>query len=742
MKRRKKPHKLLDPRTVAVVNAAGTPDELRIVGASEGFELLAEEPGEPGKVKLKKFSMTAYTGAAMNVGFGWPVVVDLEGMQVSGQAKPILMAHDTGRIVGHTSAIDVTSQRVKVSGVISGVGEAAQEVVALAANGFPWQASIGAAIRRMEFVDRGESVKVNGRSFTGPVYVARQTVLGEVSFVPIGADSNTSANVAAQPGGVNPMFEKWLKARGYDVAKLTEGERNLLKAAFDYEQANPPAVVAGNPPTPSPTPAPAFDLQAETQRQLEAMQRSAAAEIVRQNAIRSICAAEPDLETEIEENGTKRKVNILAHAIASGWTKDQTELAVLRAARPVVQGGLAFVADGAGLQQQEQLQAMEAALCLSANLPEKSLAKHYSEKVLNAATGQHFRGTKISTVIHATIAAAGMRAAHGNVSDATIRMAIQADKMIRASGGFSTVSLAGILSAVANKAMIAAYEAQAVVWPMFAATRNHGDFKVHTRYRLDSTGSFKKVAPTGELEHVGLDEASYTNQLDTYGAIIALNRQMMLNDDLGAFLQIPTFLGRMSNIRVEEALFVLLLSNPGNFFHSSNKNLITGGGGAMTAANGIAAITAAEQKFSDLVDSNGKPVLIPPDRMLLGTANYIPARNIYEGRVKITGASQTEVNNNEHAGKYTPFKSPYVNNTAITDQDGEAITGQSSTVWWLFANPAVRAAMAVAFLNGVRVPVIESADTVFDTLGMQWRSYIDFGVGMEDPVAAVQVNGA
>jgi hypothetical protein len=42
----------------------------------------------------------------------------------------------------------------------------------------------------------------------------------------------------------------------------------------------------------------------------------------------------------------------------------------------------------------------------------------------------------------------------------------------------------------------------------------------------------------------------------------------------------------------------------------------------------------------------------------------------------------------------------------------------------------------MAFLNGNRIPVIESEDAEFDTLGMQWRAYHDFGVGFEDPVAA------
>jgi hypothetical protein len=176
--------------------AEGLPSGLRLCGASEALELLAEAAGPNGS-KLRPFAMTAYTGAAMRVdGFGLPVVVDLAGMKVPGQRLPILRQHNPDRIVGHSEKIEVTAQRLRVSGVISGVGPDAQEVLSLAGNSFPWQASLGADVGQMERVEKGADAKANGRVFAGPVYVARQTTLGEVSFVPMGADGQTAATVA------------------------------------------------------------------------------------------------------------------------------------------------------------------------------------------------------------------------------------------------------------------------------------------------------------------------------------------------------------------------------------------------------------------------------------------------------------------------------------------------------------------------------------------------------------------
>ena len=97
---------------------------------------------------------------------------------------------------------------------------------------------------------------------------------------------------------------------------------------------------------------------------------------------------------------------------------------------------------------------------------------------------------------------------------------------------------------------------------------------------------------------------------------------------------------------------------------------------------------------------------------------------------------------NPHKGLYRPYTSPYINNTAIKNENGAALTGQTATGWGLFADPAIRAAIAVAFLNGQRNPTLESSQTDFNTLGMQWRCFHDFGVGFEDPNAAMWSAGA
>jgi hypothetical protein len=120
-------------------------------------------------------------------------------------------------------------------------------VVALGKKSFPWQMSLGADAANFERIPDGEKVTVNGRSFKGPILVARGAVVREVSFVALGADAATSAGVAAQRGGDTSMnFEQWLQSKAFDPAALSEGQKAVLKAAYDAEQKPPaPVVQAG-----------------------------------------------------------------------------------------------------------------------------------------------------------------------------------------------------------------------------------------------------------------------------------------------------------------------------------------------------------------------------------------------------------------------------------------------------------------------------------------------------------------
>ncbi|MFN9416303.1 MAG: hypothetical protein ACK578_02225, partial [Pirellula sp.] len=276
------------------LDAESVPSSLRIVcDDASSINLQAAEAAEEGKPALRKFSMVAYTGGAMRLG-GWPypVVVDLAGMRVTRKSRPILKDHDRASIVGHTDDIMVGDSRLEVAGVISGVGNTAQEVIATSENGFPWQASLGANADKVVFIPEGKSATANSREFKGPVYIARKSTLGEVSFVALGADDNTTARLEA--GGVRPEEE--------DAEDPEEDMEELepVNASLDLNKS--------------------LKSQASGLSPVQKMRIEAAAESKRISVIRKVCAGK---HTESE-----------ARAIEEGWSVTKTELAVLRIERP------------------------------------------------------------------------------------------------------------------------------------------------------------------------------------------------------------------------------------------------------------------------------------------------------------------------------------------------------------------------------------------------------------------------
>lgn len=186
-------------------------------------DLQAAASGKP-----PRFSMIAYNGGAMFPGgsvSGSKVIIDLSGLKVKG-SRPIFLGHDSKRIVGHTTKIDVEAHRVVIEGVVSGTGEAANEVKASAKNGFPWKASVGADVQEVEDLRVGATATVNGRLVRGPIMIVRKSTLQESSFVPIAADDTTSVNVAAARAKRSNQTMAMSTAEKNELKQLREERRN------------------------------------------------------------------------------------------------------------------------------------------------------------------------------------------------------------------------------------------------------------------------------------------------------------------------------------------------------------------------------------------------------------------------------------------------------------------------------------------------------------------------------------
>lgn len=644
------------------------------------------EAAQDSEKKLRKFQMEAYNGGAMQ--FFWssrPVVVDLAGMEITEKPRPIFRDHDSSKVVGHTESIKNTGKVLRLSGVASASNDVAREVVDSADNGFPWQASIGAEIIRMESVDSGK-VKVNGQAFQAPINIVRASRLSEVSFVALGADDSTSARMTA--GRVitkeSPMdFQTWLIARGLDLAKLNDADKAKLQAEFDAAQKT---------------------TDDDSDAVLKAQREKAAIEAERIAAIYDVCKDNPKIQ---------------AQAIREGWTKDKAELEVLRASRPQAPA----INTGAG-------QVGLTAEVMTAGLLQATRAKTdgIDAKVLEAA---HKRWKGRLGLQELLLEAAQANGYTGRSFRADPRGVLEA--------AFSVSDITGILSNVANKALLQGYMGVDSAWRSIAAIRPVVDFKTVTSYRLTGANQYEKVAPTGEIKHGTLGELSYTNKADTYGLMLGISRTDLINDDLGALSNVPTMIGRGAAIKLNEIFWTAFMDNS-SFFASGNSNYLSGVTvGTNDSRLNIEGLTRAEQKFMDQTDADSKPLGIKPAVLLVPSSLMATGRQLMNSveirdQAALTSGGVQYGVNNPFAGMFQLVGTPYLNNSTFS--------GYSAVAWYLLANPMDIATVEVAFLNGVEVPTVETADADFNTLGIQMRGYHDFGVTKQDFRGGVKSKGS
>jgi len=194
--------------------------------------------------KLPTFSMIAYNGGIMAVDVWGSVVVDLAGMEVSDKTA-ILYSHGTyslDNVLGQTSKVE-KGDDLKASGTIMGDSEVVKQVLALAKNGFGFQASIGAKVIEYKEVQDGESVEANGQTLKGPFTFVTKSKLNEISVVALGADSKTETEIAAQGGQSKTeetnMEQKNAEKTAEEIRAAAVGEQNRILRLQDVAKDHP-----------------------------------------------------------------------------------------------------------------------------------------------------------------------------------------------------------------------------------------------------------------------------------------------------------------------------------------------------------------------------------------------------------------------------------------------------------------------------------------------------------------------
>ena len=655
---------------------------------------------------------TAYSGGKMSLP-GWknPVVVDLSGMELP-ESVPLLANHEnrTSSRIGMVSA-SVKNNVLEISGEIISEGSEAADIVAQSKAGADWQLSIGADVKECELV-RGKR-EVNGQVVDGPFYHVRKSSLREVSVVAVGADAHTSMKVTAKFDLTNPNPEE------EGVQNMNENKDVEAKADVQPEvkpeakpEAKPeikaeakPEIQAAQPevkPEPSPV-----DVAAAAR---DAAAAAVKAERERVAAIRAICDGEfPEIEKD---------------AISAGWTPEvvtKKVLETIRAERPAANVHISVKTEPEGDSLRKTI---EAAMCLRCGISADDLEKSYDGKTIEA--GMREMDMPLKQLLIECMKLDGIPYGRG-FDNETIRAA------------FSSVSLPGILSNVANKKLLKSFESQPIIATKLCSTGDLNDFKENDRFRLTDVGDLLPVGADGEIKDGGVTEEAAKNQLETYGKRFVLTRKMIINDDLGAFMKVPVAMGNRAARLIDQLFFSRLLKNPVQLdgkalFSAAHKNLLTGATSALSSDS----LKKAIQLFLDQVDADGQPISVEPKFLLVPTALKHLAIELTRGATLITAGGADNVVrpalNILADENLQVVSSPYLANSAYE--------GASSTAWYLFGDPRQVDTWEIGYLKGKRTPTVERGETDFNTLGLWFRVYFDLGVWEQEHRGMVKSAGA
>lgn len=265
-----------------------------------------------------------------------------------------------------------------------------------------------------------------------------------------------------------------------------------------------------------------------------------------------------------------------------------------------------------------------------------------------------------------------------------------------------------LLEAAANKILLARYETAQPTYQRIARRRDLTDFKTTKLLRVGDFPTLVAYSEDGEIKSGTINEGRETVILGSYGRILTLTRQAIINDDLGAFDEV---FGSVGNViaRFENSLFFTIkaqnsgngpkLADNVNFFNSAHGNLASSGGALSVTTLGAGRAAMMKQK-----DLDGNPLNIPPSIMLVGPDQQTAAEQFTSPISAIKGDDI-----NPFAGKLD----------VVSDAN---ITGNA---WELYASPEVLPGFNYGYLADAPGPRIMTEEG-FNWDGMRFRVTEDF----------------
>ncbi|MDR2142530.1 MAG: hypothetical protein LBR11_12250, partial [Deltaproteobacteria bacterium] len=139
---------------------------------SDALDFALSDP----ETKKRTFKGVAYSGEPVRDHFLYDAVIfDLAGVKFSHKKMPILLDHNSEKIVGFATNISKDTGKIIVEGVLLDSSDSARKVASLADEGYPWQMSVNITPEEFQILRSDEKAVVNGKEFRGPMDIFRKS---------------------------------------------------------------------------------------------------------------------------------------------------------------------------------------------------------------------------------------------------------------------------------------------------------------------------------------------------------------------------------------------------------------------------------------------------------------------------------------------------------------------------------------------------------------------------------------
>lgn len=273
---------------------------------------------------------------------------------------------------------------------------------------------------------------------------------------------------------------------------------------------------------------------------------------------------------------------------------------------------------------------------------------------------------------------------------------IQDYEALRESG--STSDFPNILGNVMYRSLIDWYKSVPAQWRKYSAIGDAMDFRPQTRIVGYEAEDLQAVEEDGAYLDSKLADAAYTVVPKTYGRAFSINRNVIINDDLGYIKQQPKRFGRSSARFLATFVAQTLLEANGNtfdgnaLFHSSHANSDTGAGSAFSATNLQKAISAMQNQTV-----LGVFHAVQPTMLLVHPTNQWKARQVLNSAIIVAAGGDSAA-----AVASQQFGNINVLNGALDIVIDPFLT--TAAAYYVLADPADVPILDVVFLGGKQTP--------------------------------------